>query len=188
MTLPNTLNNSMLQGAQRTLLPQTFLQKSGSREIQTSTAWTTTAPDQWSYTPGAGQTVYLIGLRVLVWDNTQWASQSNFGDAANNLTDGIDIKVGYAGAVDYSIINASNLVYWDRNSYLYYRSTNRANTAFLSASFTADDRALLGYFDFSRQNIILKGDSSEKIYLGIRQSLAGSAIELLWATVGGWLL
>lgn len=188
MAQPNTLNNKNLQTAAKSLIPCTFLQKSGSIAIQSSTTGTTTAPDLYSYAPSAGQTVYLTFLNLMVYDNTQWDDLANIGDYSSFLTDGFDIKVDYGGAVSYSIIDAANSSYFARNQELYGRFCRRSQLDTLYGIFTNDDRAIIGYFDFSGQNIILKGDNSDKIYIAVRQDLTIPAIEVIWATVGGWLL
>lgn len=189
MTLPNTLNNCNLQTAAKSLLPLSFLSKAGSREIQGSTTGTTTTSDKWEYAPSAGQTVYLTHCNMMIWDNSAWNDAAQFGDYASALTDGMDFRVDYGGAVSYSIYKVdSSAVYLTQTGLLYGRFTNKCNREFLNGSFTADDRAVVARFEFAGQNIVLKGDNSDKFYMGVRQSLAVPAIEVIWSTVGGWLL
>ena len=189
MTMPNTLSNEMLQGAQKDLIAMTFLQKSSSRDIQGSTVGTTTTPDLWQYSPSAGQLVHVTTLQVMLFDNTEWADIANFGDYSAALTSGCDFVVKYNGAAEISLINAANTQYWTHNSIPQSLYSQNWNGQLLYAFSTQDDRLLTFAFEFNkRQKIILNGDLSEYISLNVRQSLATPAIKILWATAGGYLI
>ena len=192
MTLPNTLRNECLQTAAKDLIPITFFQKSGSIAIQNSTIGTTTAPDIYSYAPSAGQIVHVTRIQLMLWDNTAWGTPFYFADHNALLTDGIDIR--YSLNAPWRTIITDSVItngpfYIDSTESLFSRMPLDMNLQLLSPqSWTADDRAFLFYRDLNRQRIILNGDSGDNIYFAIRESLSAEAVEVIWATIEGFLI
>ena len=135
----------------KTILPMTFLQKSGSKEIQSSTTGTLAAPDKYTYAPSAGQFVHLTRLQIFLLDNTQWPDSPGFGDYASNLTNGLDIGIFYGGYGSLSFM--ANAIYITATQLFYegpLSHPDEVNASMLYGSFTQDDRAILACLSFAK--------------------------------------